>query len=269
MHVKQFRFRPTRYNLILSSGRDTCLIKMARSQLVLDLIERPRWGGRRRGAGRKSQLGARPSVPHRRRPPIAAMNPALVTLRAAISTLRRPDIFVAIRDDLCAARASHFQVVHFSVQGDHLHLLVEADNREALARGMHRLAIRIARTVNRVLCRRGHVFGDRYHARALTSPRAVRLALIYVLRNVRKHLRGVKGIDPCSSERWLETSDCRVVTIGGSSELAWRPRPRTWLLRVGWRRAGPITVDDAPKGGLLPQLALRACSGALSHWSSA
>src|SRR5437764_14061704 len=94
----------------------------------------------------------------------------------------------------CSARAA---------QTDHLHLIIEADDRTRLSDGVRGLAVRVARAVNRALGRRGAVWGDRYHARALTSPRAVRNALVYVLMNRRKHCEGERGLDPCSSALWF------------------------------------------------------------------
>ena len=65
--------------------------------------------------------------------------------------------------------------------------------------GVHGLAIRLALAVNRALGRKGQVVGDRYHARALTTPRVMRTSMVYVLLNFRKHLRAPACIDPRSS----------------------------------------------------------------------
>jgi REP element-mobilizing transposase RayT len=143
-----------------------------------------------------------------------------------------------------------FRLVHFSAQSNHLHLLVEAGDRAALGRGMQGLAIRLARRLNRLWGRRGGVFADRYHARALRTPREVRHALVYVLANARRHGIGYRGIDPHASGAWF----------GG-----WRDAPRraeapceapgpvsaarTWLLAVGWRRHGLIGTRESPRAG--------------------
>src|SRR5262249_31305662 len=92
-----------------------------------------------------------------------------------------------------------FRIVHFSVQSNHVHLLVEADDKVGLGRGLMGAAIRIARAVNRVAGRRGRVWGDRYHARALRTPRDVRHGIVYVIMNWKKHLPEAKGFDRCSS----------------------------------------------------------------------
>ncbi len=111
-----------------------------------------------------------------------------------------------IRAALRDAQRATFRVVHFSVQRDHVHLLVEASNRITLSSGMRGLAIRIARRLNRALRRRGSVFGDRWHGHALRSPREVRNALAYVLFNGTKHGAVPFGLDPCASVYWAADS---------------------------------------------------------------
>jgi len=80
-----------------------------------------------------------------------------------------------------------FRLVHYSLQGNHAHLIVEADDERALGRGMKAIGARLARAVNRVFRRSGPVLADRYHVRALRTPREVRNALAYVLLNARRH----------------------------------------------------------------------------------
>jgi putative transposase len=143
-----------------------------------------------------------------------------------------------------AAHREDFRVVHFSVQTDHVHLIVEADAADNLRAGINGLAGRMARALNRVWRRGGAVWSDRYHSRALTTPREVRNAFVYVLLTFRKHLRAGPGIDPRSSGAWFDgwsnaptaqTQPCPVASA------------QTWLATAGWRRAGgPIGTDEAP-----------------------
>ena len=204
------------------------------------------WGGGRAGAGRKPTPGRRPGVAHGARPPHLAAHPVHVTLRTghAVRCLRAARVFSFVRRALAASSHGDFRVLHFSVQDDHLHLIVEADDTRALGRGLRGLAIRVARAVNRVLGRRGAVWGDRYHARALTTPRAVRHALVYVLMNRRKHCGGEPGLDPCSSavyfDGWLQP-------IGTVPPAAPVVRARTWLAAMGWRRHGLLDIDERPR----------------------
>jgi len=164
---------------------------MART-LKLPLSAPRTWGGRRTGAGWKPAAGRRPRVPHRQRPPHTAAHPLHVTLRTgpAIRCLRSERVFPAVRHALAASSHSGFRILQFSVQDDHLHLIVEADDAPCLRRGLRGLSIRVARAVNRALGRRGAVWQDRYHARALTTPRAVRNALVYVLNEYPETPRG-------------------------------------------------------------------------------
>ena len=222
----------------------------ARRPTQLSLHRTSGWGGARKGAGRKPIAGRRRPIPHQARPRHRAGHPVHVTLRARpdVPSLRAPETFAAVRTALAAASKSSFRLVQFSVQSDHLHLMVEGTDTRALALGIRGLIIRVARAVNRALGRGGSVWNDRYHARALTTPREVRHGLVYVLMNFRKHLRHQpSGLDPCSSARWFEgfrerhppaDSDPAVVTS------------RTWLGTVGWRRHGLIGVHERPAASL-------------------
>jgi putative transposase len=203
-------------------------------------------GGRRAGAGRKA-AGSRPDVPHRPRAPHARHAPVHVTLRTTSlpASLRMPLVFTVVRAALGRASRDAFRVIAFSVQRNHLHLVVEAETGTALSRGVQGLAIRIARAVNRVLGRRGHVWGERFHARDLKTPREVRNALVYVLQNHRKHGHGGTRFDRCSSARWFEGWKVRVQTAWSSSPVM---TARTWLGRWGWRRHGLLDPTERPSG---------------------
>jgi putative transposase len=129
-----------------------------------------------------------------------------------------------------------FRVVHFSVQGNHLHLVVEAPDATRLARGLQGLAVRIARRLNRLMNRKGKVFADRYHAHVLRTPAEVARAVIYVLGNFFVHaLR--RGERPVGNRIDEYSSSC--LAAGGPPRVA---RPRTWLLCVGWKRARTVSV---------------------------
>ena len=218
---------------------------MRRADRQLDLAVCT-WGGRRRGAGRRPAPGRR-MVPHRRRAPHNPRCPVHVTLRArsGLPSLRGDALFTATRRAFGAASRASFRLLHFSIQSDHLHLVVEAVAPTRLARGVQGLAIRVAKAINRVLRRGGRVWDGRYHAHMLRTPREVRNAFLYVLQNVRKHIRGARGLDPCSSARWF--SGWRSVA-GEPMQPAPVVLPRTWLASVGWRRHGLLDVGEMPGG---------------------
>src|SRR5207244_5904852 len=138
-------------------------------------------------------------------------------------------------------RAHGLRLVAFSVQTNHIHLIVGADDGVALARGVKSFSVRANRLFNAALGRgRGRVWGDRYHRRDLTNARQVRSALVYCISNYKKHLgvsRGLSRIDPCSSARWFQGwTNVRTAVDG--------PRPTedatTVLLRKAWQRHGLI-----------------------------
>jgi REP element-mobilizing transposase RayT len=168
--------------------------------------------------------------------------------RAGLPSLRSQRVFRALQAAFVAARGSltNLRVVHFSVQTDHLHLLVEAPDRDALCFGARGLAIRLARAINRVLGRAGAVWGDRYHMRAMRTPREVRHGLVYVLMNFKKHLRGARGLDPMSSAAAL-IGLRDPVPEPDEALLACVYRPRTWLLHSGWRRHGLLSNSETPR----------------------
>jgi REP element-mobilizing transposase RayT len=189
-------------------------------------------------------------------------------MRSKFRSLRTQFVFPTLRKALAdATRArADFRITQFSVQGDHLHLLVEADSRQALSRGMQGLAIRIARRVNGLVSRSGKLWADRFFSRALTSPRSVRHALAYVLNNFRKHRVSVgMQIDPYSSAPYFtgfhELRGKPPWAVSRSRRLPLTPEgvpppalddevpileARTWLAAVGWRKAGLIAVGEAP-----------------------
>lgn len=228
-------------------------------QLTLDQARRPTGhGGWRPGAGRPK---GRATCSHQARPRFPASAPSHVTLKVAagLPSFRRAAIVRVVRDVIAAGgHRGDFRVVHYNVLGDHLHLLVEAAGATALARGMQGLTIRLARNVNALLGRRGRVFAQRYHARALRSPREVRNALRYVLLNGRHHaadrgqILAAGWVDPNSSALWFDGWKAAIRTDAPwlrALAKAGRPTadPHTWLLSVGWRRGGgPIDIDDIP-----------------------
>jgi REP element-mobilizing transposase RayT len=214
-------------------------------------------GGARKGAGRKPN-GERAGVSHRERAALASRFPVHVTckLRKGLPRLRRKAEHDALRAAFLAGSDRFgFRLAHYAILDDHLHLIVEASGRDALRRGMQGLVIRIARTLNKLWQRKGRVFGDRYHDHVLRSPKEVRNALRYVMENAKKHAAKGGGvqihtpIDVFTSAPWFDGFRERVVVRG--LEAIARPvaAARTWLLRIGWRRHGLLSVADAAAPG--------------------
>jgi hypothetical protein len=53
---------------------------------------------------------------------------------------------------------SRLSRIHDSVQGNHVHLIVAANGKQSLSRGMQGLTIRMARALNRMMQRQGELF---------------------------------------------------------------------------------------------------------------
>ena len=208
----------------------------------------------RPNAGRPRKPGA---VSHAARPHVAARFPQHVTLRLAdgVPSLARDYLVKVIRTAIASAHKITFRVVEFNVLSNHLHLIIEAGDTNALARGVQGLAVRLARRLNSALKRRGALFAHRYHARCLRTPREVRNALRYVLLNRKHHAAerrfGRFWIDPYSSAAWFPgwAAPICVDTHWKRELLAGAPPTvpaETWLLRVGWHGHGKLRFDEAP-----------------------
>ena len=254
-------------------------------QLALPKLDKngQRRGGARVGAGRKPKDGIkrlRRAEPHKARPLGKKRFPRHVVLRVlpAIGSLRKRHLYSALRLATIAVALRElaynevngaFRIVHISIQKTHIHMLVEADNKLAMSRGMQSFMISAAKHINRAYSdkmklverRRGAVFADRYHQEILETPRQARRALSYVLNNWRKH----------REDRELHTRELEVDPFStAASFTGWRERehedvhwlgrdpyvplvvyfPKTWLLSAGWRKAGPISFYEVPSARL-------------------
>ena len=265
MRSKVARRRREPASGVLAPASSTVKAAAARGGRRAKQLELPlgsTWGGRRAGAGRKPAV-ARRLVPHRARPAHNGAHPAHVTVRSVCRSLRTQFLFPTVRKAISdAARrfGERFRVVEFSVQGDHIHLIVEARDKAALVEGVRGLCIRLARAVNPIVRRSGRLFVGRWHGRALTSPRAVRNALVYVLGNFGKHgAWGKVKLDPCSSAPYFRSfrefpGRAPVDDEPGLVPRALAPPPdspvvlgRSWLLATGWKRHGRLSILERPK----------------------
>jgi REP element-mobilizing transposase RayT len=204
-------------------------------------------------------------MPHEKRTDFASTEPCHVTVRVipGLQSLRHGAVAREIEKAFrrgCVRKG--LRLIHYSIQDDHAHLIVEARGVLALGNGMKSIASLFAFAVNRGLGRRGKVLRDRYHHRVLKSPRQVRNAIAYVLLNARRHAAkrigklkkaGMKevaplgrawGVDLYSSARWFEGW-----RTGAPARPTTKPpvaEPRTWVLSKGWRLHGLIDPNEVP-----------------------
>jgi REP element-mobilizing transposase RayT len=194
-------------------------------------------------------------------------------LRSHVPNLRGGKRFPVVLDALRTFRSvSGFRIAHFAVLGDHMHLIVEADSKRDLSRGMQKLMLSVSRRLNAFSVRRhggdlrhggpladrpgwlGRIFRDRYHSRLLRTPTEVRNAIAYVIFNAERHYRsaprrGDAMPDPYSSASYFDGfvalanfAGLRVpkrVAIGPPEDSVDPPvtGARGWLLSHGWRRS--------------------------------
>ena len=254
-------------------------------QLALPKLDKngQRRGGARPGAGRKPKDGikrAHPGEPHKARPSGKARFPRHIVLGVvpAVGSLRKRHVYAALRLATIAVAMRElaydevngvFRIVHLSIQKTHIHLLVEADNKLALSRGMQSFMISAAKHINREYSvkmklaerRRGSVFRDRYHQEIIETPRQARHALSYVLNNWRKHQEDRRA----GTENWLVDPYSTGLHFTGWKERAdedvhWRRRetydplvvyfPKTWLLSEGWKKSGTVSFYEVPSARL-------------------
>ncbi len=165
-----------------------------------------------------------------------------------LRSLRQAAEGAVIVEAIRSVRRIGFRVVHYSIQSNHLHLIVEADSRDDMVSGMRSLGGRLAKRLNKLWQRTGKLFVERFHERILKSLRQVRNALRYVLNNHRKH--------GASSEANRPDHYSSGAHFDGWADY-WRkpdvPRPNpcaspgSWKLQVGWKREYPlIAVSSIP-----------------------
>jgi hypothetical protein len=187
----------------------------------------------------------------------------LVTLRTTCRTLRSNALFPTLRGAIHQANCAEperFRVVHFSVKGEKILLLVEARDVRALIEGVRGLSIRIARHLNPLLGLDGRFFADRWRSSELTTPLAVRNALLEVLVGGDKSERGKAAVvDVYSSAPYFRDFS----EFAGVAPIEQNPRllPRglgapdeppvlpatTKLLGSGWKQHGKLSVSERPR----------------------
>jgi len=229
--------------------------------------------------GRPKKPGA--GVSHAARPSFETTRALHVTLRVldVIGRLRTRSAYMAIREAaITVLKHEAFRIIQMSIEGTHIHLVVEADSRAALSAGMKAFEISAAKHLNAEFSRaggwwqrkraarlghalpkrrKGRVFSDRYHETFIKTPKQARHALAYVLNNWRRHREDraaiARGwlIDPFATgwafDGWKERAD---------TPFVWKVRdtyqpipvwlPKTWLLRTGWKMHGLIGVREVP-----------------------
>jgi REP element-mobilizing transposase RayT len=221
-------------------------------QLTFSRIARSAHPGRRLGRKPSEDSG----VSHARRPSLSKCHPVHINIKwcAGLPSLREPGARRVLSDAFRATNAKgKLRVVHFSIQGNHLHMLCEAEDAQTLSRQMQGLKVRIARRLNAMWGRTGTVFADRYHRVDLKQPSQVRRAIRYVLQNTFRHSSKTPSHDPrypdpYSSGQWFKGWRESYLDVD-EADLKGAPvqQPQTWLMKLGWlKHHAPISINERP-----------------------
>jgi REP element-mobilizing transposase RayT len=200
-------------------------------------------GGRRKGAGRPNKTR---TVNHMTRARVDFRKPLHITMRLqeGVPNIRNKTLLKQFKKSANQAAKFELHVIHFSLLRNHLHMIVEAKDNEALALGMRSLAGRFGKQIRRHAGGKGRVFQGRYHLKTIKSARQMRRTLEYVLLNYAKHTKLPEHLDPFSSaygfKHWKDLLGLRfnpviAVQTRNPFETGLAP-PRSWLAREGWRR---------------------------------
>lgn len=150
------------------------------------------WGGRRLGSGRK-RVHSR-GVAHRIREKVTHRTPLHVNFKYR-TTIKNKTSLKILKRAIINARALGLRVIHFSMQSNHMHFILEADSNEILSRGMRSLTVTFAKGLNK-----GRIQIARYHLHVLRTVQETRNAVRYVLFNKQRHEKGTYSkIDGYSS----------------------------------------------------------------------
>lgn len=217
------------------------------------------WGGRRANAGRRA-AGHKAGVSHAPRAGQSPRLPLHVTIRlvGGLRRLRRRKGYVIARRALALAnRHPGVRICHVSIQNNHLHFVIEADDRAALTRAMRSFGISFAKNLNGDLGRSGRVLADRYHVVVLRTPTQTRAALEYVLGNWRRHGQD-RGGPRRRTDRFSSGPFFAGWTVPAPDIMWWRDLPwpddgplpirfpQSWLLTTGWKRGGALSPWHQP-----------------------
>jgi REP element-mobilizing transposase RayT len=140
-----------------------------------------------KGAGRPAihDVGIR----HRERPKLTRLSSLHLTVKInrIKADLKNKSTLKVLKRAICNARKKGLRVVHFSLEYDHIHLLIESPNNSTLGRGMQSLGVTMARGINLFKKSEGGVYKHRYHFRKISSSRELKRVMHYIFNNGVKH----------------------------------------------------------------------------------
>jgi len=198
-------------------------------QLKLNVYKGKR-GGRRPGSGRK-RIHSK-GVSHQRRERVTTKQALHVNFKVRTS-IRNKECLQILKRSIQNARSHGLRVLHFSLESNHIHLILEASNNTVLTKGMRSLTITFAKGVEK-----GRIQIERYHLHVLRTLRETKNAIHYVLFNHQKH-KGLKtahvsaysSLGLIEDLRSLAKSANMTVILKGLKQINFLDAPQSWLAR--------------------------------------
>jgi len=239
------------FTKVLILTRRVSLILTRRVSLILIMMSFACLASAQNSAKKKALKGAQN---HTQRVGFKSRHPLHITLRLmkGLPNLRRKKYFKIFQKAALKARGKNLSIVHFSVQSNHLHLLIESRDKLTLALGMQSFCTSFAKRLNSLLSRKGQVFKERYFIHILKTPSEVKKALVYVFQNWAKHTNRLWRFDPfstllCFTDKVkLGLSKVNTHSIFQTKQIRGQFKtqisnlivePQSWLLTQGWKRA--------------------------------
>ncbi|WP_408096125.1 transposase [Peredibacter sp. HCB2-198] len=199
------------------------------TQLKLNIYKGTR-GGRRPGSGRK-RIHSR-GVAHRTREKVNGKTPLHINFRVKTS-IRNKECLKILKKAIKNARSQGIRILHFSLESNHVHLIIEATSNQILTKGMRSFTITFAKGINK-----GRIQFERYHLHVLKTLRETRNAIHYVLFNHQKHT-GLKtayvstysSLGVIKNLKELAKEMRMTVVLRGIPDLNFLDDPRSWLAK--------------------------------------
>lgn len=132
-----------------------------------------------------------------------------IKVKSNKADIQNKKILKALHHAIFRGRLKGLKIVHYTLEFNHVHLLVEASCNRVMHSGMQALGISLAKAINRFKSLKGSVYKHRYHYRQISSPRDLKNVLHYIFHNGIKHKRTRHVLDlynSCLAEKrlWAE-----------------------------------------------------------------
>jgi len=138
-------------------------------------------------AGRKPKTDA--GIRHTARPELERPSSLHLTVKIEKekANLKNKFILKILKKAILNARRFNLKIIHYSLEFDHVHLLIEAENNIILGKGMQSFGVTFSKAINRHRNVSGQVYKHRYHFRKITSAKQLKNVMNYIFKNGVKH----------------------------------------------------------------------------------